>query len=353
MNWKQVAKKLEYSFPFYQKLKANSCNQMKHTISLKNQVDDAEFEEPPNKRQRVNYITSTVNDLFGVIVDNRQVCHDALDNIVDNTQYLSILSALLSVPWLKIYGIDVAFDILKIIAFQATGRIVACHSYTGFVKHKFQLVDKCIGDEMLIMHDLNSYYPSNNIPIQCGSCRNYYCNPCSKDINNIIAIKQCNICCRKNICHNCCFKCNGLSVGSTSANCASNNFCKQCDDRNWYVQCTCGELYCLWCRDNSIKYCENCKTSYCINSQGCQPDWYCNVNNCNGQVCGYCQSYNCAKCGQKINYCHNHLIYRTRNHRCGHYYCLSCQSQKENQQESQDDQTSICAVCGDESQSIQ
>lgn len=260
-----------------------------------NESHEKALESPPPKLVKLTEIERSAK--------NKSKVGGALfNNSTDNNQFVSILNTLKSIGWLNMYNIDIPHDILKIIAFNATGTIILC--------------DICFETETFVIYDANYHLPHETIPYKCNSsdcgkilvccqgsndsdlshqcymCECHYCNDCSS--SQIISCGDCN----KNFCRKC-------KKSARLCRYCKVSVCTKCEsDRN-------GIPFFDTCQRCSIKICESCsEMSTC--------------NDCNRMYCQNCGEFGqCGACYKE--YCNDCCENTTQCDFCGQVYCIQCE----------------------------
>lgn len=241
------------------------------TFLLDEDLDD-ECEEnafvPPEPKRR--------KTIEGSIKNSSTTSCNLFDNSMDKNQFESILNSLISIAWKKTYDINVfPTAILRIIAFQATGKIILC--------------PRCKITETFYIND-NKYYtdiatkpsicdsPSCDRILaccvktwqsKCGVCQKYYCNDCWRKHHSLVT---------------------GLGYSQGCSTCdLYDKLCQDCG-----IMCSkCRKINCYDCNAcaySVIKLCYTCENLYCTSC-------------CMVHTCVQCETDACEHCDDKIGWC--------------------------------------------------
>ena len=267
---------------------------------------------------------------------------------------------------MNVYGFELPTDILKIIAFDATGILTPCAaadlSKDDETCLKFGIKIKCDVNEMVILNDLNQCYSSDNKPVQCGLCHAYYCYHCStgatavstnksdyvthsQNIQNqsetpcpMIVLKKCSNCPKMNICYQCVITCKRQKKEHHTCSTKKIDICKDCAKVSTDIfECDCGNYFhadCAWWQT-----CTQCHNQFCDDyNEGCRIDDFC--AECHEIVCKYCEI--CDGCEQFAGCCRYHLeIHNGNCDTCGRLckFCWECYDTRQAMH------TRTCAAC--------
>ena len=247
--------------------------------------------ENPKKRVKIASSSSTNTDFATSCVSSTNINnpHHFFKTDKDNQQCSLIYDTLLSLTTSKssiLFDMMISNDVLKIIAYQATGKILSC--------------DICKKAEILTLADGTSsiYFNSDNY-------NSYQCNSC----------KKC-------ICHECYeYRCGDWLSES----------CVDLEYTYGYRTCfKCSKTYCNGCNQFGLCSMVDCESRMVYQCVNCLPIVQCSLCNCD--VCEKCIncSQRCTGCDQKFcTECSYDAfgIFKCSNENCSslnHLYCLEC-----------------------------
>ena len=277
-----------------------TCANMKRIYQKETETHDNE--EPLKKRQKVKQQVAS-STIFETITSKQLSNYD----YNSDKQFRQTFATLKSFQFRNVYGFDISYDVLNIIARYTVGKIVTCAT------------DAC-GKEMLVLDNHND----DDNYCKCDCCDDYYCRFCVTTyrwkriyrINYPIVgmFIRCSHCNKSNVCPKCSFRqnCAFVSCGKSWISCLD---CTTISDFTKCSNTNCNRIYCnKGCKDY-IHQCEKCQFTYCnfysgrryISCDtvgGCKKNWACkNIRLCNQGICHNCDVNKCCSCDEFVERC--------------------------------------------------
>ena len=247
---------------------------MAHSLAKEASELTSSSNEPPRKRRRTSSINNKNNNsgsnstVTTTDMDNVNVLNNCkvFDNDLDNDEYLSIYEALLLFPWRQTYKLFIPNEILKIIAYQATGSMFLCDkcNIKSFIIHDPKLNYNQAEPEICQNNDCKQLLACcyQRSQIYCPNCHRYYCCHCWLNMNII---------------------CTGLYLGGHPSCCNCTKKCHKCTKN-----------ICDMCITNRKgATCIKCNKRYCSQKLSCCREI------AEGFLCSKCRNWSCKQCKDK------------------------------------------------------